>query len=63
MKPPNDKALNATRLWIDCGIEQGYLVHNPYIITHRQSQRPGYTEWYGFDLFNFENLFHMLFHA
>lgn len=44
-KPPNETALNAVRLWMACGIEREYVVHNDYIITHRQSQRPGYTEW------------------
>ncbi|CAF1647267.1 unnamed protein product [Rotaria magnacalcarata] len=42
--PPNEKALNAVRSWIDCGIKHGHVKEDYYIITHRQSQRPGYTE-------------------
>ncbi|CAF4607817.1 unnamed protein product, partial [Rotaria magnacalcarata] len=42
---PNEKALNAVRLWIDCGIKLGYVKEDHYIITHRQSQRPHYTDW------------------
>ncbi|CAF5192965.1 unnamed protein product [Rotaria magnacalcarata] len=42
---PNEKALNAVRSWIDCGIRDGHVKEDYYIITHRQSQRPGYTEW------------------
>ncbi|CAF1067355.1 unnamed protein product [Adineta steineri] len=40
---PNQKALDAVKLWIDCGVEQGHVKKDYYIITHRQSQRPGYT--------------------
>jgi hypothetical protein len=42
---PNEKALNVLRLWMDCGIERGNVKQDDYIITHRQSQQPGYTEW------------------
>ena len=45
VESPNEAALNAVRLWIACGIEQGNVVKDDYIITHRQSQQPGYTEW------------------
>ncbi|UJR37018.1 hypothetical protein I4U23_029725 [Adineta vaga] len=41
---PNQKALDAVKLWIDCGVQQGHVKNEYYIITHRQSQRPGYTE-------------------
>ncbi|CAF4618927.1 unnamed protein product, partial [Rotaria sp. Silwood2] len=33
---PNEKALEATRLWIDCGIERDHATEAYYIITHRQ---------------------------
>ncbi|CAF3648985.1 unnamed protein product [Rotaria sordida] len=33
---PNEKALEAIRLWIDCGIERGHVTEAYYIITHRQ---------------------------
>jgi len=33
---PYEKALEATRLWIDCGIERGHITEAYYIITHRQ---------------------------
>ncbi|CAF1588110.1 unnamed protein product [Rotaria sp. Silwood1] len=33
---PNEKALEATRLWIDCGIERVHVTEAYYIITHRQ---------------------------
>ena len=42
---PNEAALNTARLWIECGVELGHVQPVHYIITHRQSQRPGYTEW------------------
>ncbi|CAF1557485.1 unnamed protein product [Rotaria magnacalcarata] len=41
---PNEKALNALLSLIDCGVKQGYVKEDYYIITHRQTQRPGYTE-------------------
>ncbi|CAF0949690.1 unnamed protein product [Adineta ricciae] len=41
---PNQAALSAVKLWIDCGIELGHVKKEHFIITHRQSQRPGYTE-------------------
>lgn len=44
--PPNAKAQNAVRAWINCGVERGHVTPVHYIITHRQSQRPGYTEWW-----------------
>ncbi|CAF4989776.1 unnamed protein product, partial [Rotaria sp. Silwood1] len=53
--PPNDKALNAVRLWIRCGIIRGNVKENYYIITHLQSQRPGYTECPGNGTFNVVN--------
>ncbi|CAF1603966.1 unnamed protein product [Rotaria magnacalcarata] len=48
---PNEKALNAVRLWIDCGIKLGYVKEDHYIITHRQSQRPHYTDCPGDNMF------------
>ncbi|CAF2766930.1 unnamed protein product [Rotaria sp. Silwood2] len=42
---PNEKALKAARSWIDCGVERRYVTNDFYVITHRQSQRPGYTTW------------------
>ncbi|CAF1141935.1 unnamed protein product [Rotaria sp. Silwood1] len=42
---PNEKALKAAHSWIKCGIERGYVTKDFYVITHRQSQRPGYTTW------------------
>ena len=42
---PNKKALKAVRSWIECGIERGQVKENYYIITHQQSQTPGFTEW------------------
>lgn len=42
--PPKKTALNAVRSWMNCGVERGYIKEN-YIITHRQSQQPNYTEW------------------
>lgn len=45
VNPPNETALNAVRLWMACGIERKHVVKDNYIITHRQSQRPGYTVW------------------
>jgi hypothetical protein len=44
VNPPNEKALNVIKLWIECGVQRHYVREN-YIITHRQSQRPGYTDW------------------
>ncbi|CAF3309315.1 unnamed protein product [Rotaria socialis] len=40
---PNAKALKAVRSWIDCGKERSHVKENYYIITHRQSQSPGWT--------------------
>lgn len=42
---PNEKALEAVQKWIRCGIELGHVKPVHYIITHRQSQAPSYTEW------------------
>ncbi|CAF1085055.1 unnamed protein product [Rotaria sp. Silwood1] len=42
---PNEKALKTARSWINCGVERGYVTKDFYVITHRQSQRPGYTTW------------------
>ncbi|CAF4396786.1 unnamed protein product, partial [Rotaria magnacalcarata] len=44
MASPNEKASNAIRSLIDCGVKSGHVKENYYLITHRQSQRPGYTE-------------------
>ncbi|CAF1002215.1 unnamed protein product [Rotaria magnacalcarata] len=44
MASPNEKASNAIRSLIDCGVKSGHVKENYYVITHRQSQRPGYTE-------------------
>ncbi|CAF4211151.1 unnamed protein product [Rotaria socialis] len=41
---PNEKALNAIRSLMDCGMKSGHVKENYYIITHRQSQRLGYTD-------------------
>ncbi|CAF4139391.1 unnamed protein product, partial [Rotaria sordida] len=49
---PNEKALKAAHSWIKCGIERRYVTKDFYVITHRQSQRPGYTTCPGDTLFN-----------
>ncbi|CAF4574071.1 unnamed protein product, partial [Rotaria sp. Silwood2] len=52
---PNEKALNAVDSWLRCGIALGHVKNDYYIITHRQSQRPGYTECPGDGTFNVVN--------
>ncbi|CAF1089535.1 unnamed protein product [Rotaria sp. Silwood1] len=53
--PPNEKALSAVYSWIRCGIARGHVKKDYHIITHRQSQRPSYTECPGDGTFNVVN--------
>ncbi|CAF3003533.1 unnamed protein product [Rotaria socialis] len=49
---PNEKALKTARSWMNCGVERHYVTKDFYVITHRQSQRPGYTTCPGDALFS-----------